>query len=103
LDGLRAPTPFRIRCARCRTKLRVRMPGLAVIFTAICFVALMLGVRLVTLITTKRLSDAFVLGLGILVGALVMDLLLGTLLFTGAHFTPIDQKLPASRPTPPTD
>jgi hypothetical protein len=91
-QALRAPTPFRIRCARCRTKLRVRFPGLVGAFVGLSFVAALFGGYAGYLVATRHWAQAVILLLTLLIGLLVLEVLTGLLLFTYAEFTPIDQK-----------
>ncbi|MDB6110126.1 MAG: hypothetical protein JWR69_1876 [Pedosphaera sp.] len=99
--GLRAPTPFRIRCVRCRAKLRVRLPGLTAAFAMICLLALVLGGYLGCLIVMRRWTEAGVLGVAVLAGWLAFELVGGMVLFTYARFTVVDPKTEAMQKTQP--
>ncbi len=88
--GLQAPTPFRIRCARCKTKLRVKLRGLKIAFVGIIIVAVPLGGYLGYLIATRHWAGAALLGVALVLGWFFLELLTGLLLFTRAEFTPID-------------
>jgi hypothetical protein len=66
---------------------------------AVCFIALLSGGYLVYLIETKHWTGASVLGVALLTGWFVLEMLAGILLFTRAEFTAIDQETDGNRNT----
>ena len=87
VDGIKAPTPFFIRCSRCRTNVRVHLPLL--IPFLIVFVALFLpSVALVPMIADRfGTLWALLYSFWLLIGCLLAEAGTGVALFTFARFT----------------
>jgi hypothetical protein len=87
-DGMRAPTPFRIRCPHCRTRLQVKMRGLRWVFALMVLVGIGVGVWLAELwFRSRRL---LILGVACVVVAwLIAELVAGVVLYTYARFDPV--------------
>jgi hypothetical protein len=88
--SFKAMTPFTIRCPQCKARLKVVFPRLGLIFVAIvvCFLgAEAIGAKL---LLTQRITPMQFLALnsGLVVGWLVLEIVLGILLFTHASFVP---------------
>ena len=94
--GLRAPTPFTIQCPKCKIKLKTVLPHLGLIFAAIFLFFVLLDAEAIVLFVLNRISfRQFLAANGCLLFLwLLVEIVLGVLLFNHAKFVPKKPKTP---------
>jgi hypothetical protein len=86
--GLKAPTPFHLRCSHCKTKLRIEIKGFWLLL--IFIVVLVVGLAIAWFAAVKKfgLLGFFAGFLFYAVACLVMEIVTGMIFYTYARLTP---------------